>query len=66
MVIKAFSCITNGKKLLKSSGDTNKMKVLDGLKAMSMIWIIFAHGYLLLLDVPLSNYADVLDVINLS
>lgn len=64
MVIKAFSGIANGKKLLKSSGDANKMKVLDGLKAMSMIWIIFSHGYLLLLDVPLSNYADVLDVMD--
>lgn len=39
------------------------MQFLDGLKVMSMAWIILGHGFLLLVDVPLSNYSDILEVL---
>lgn len=38
------------------------MKFVDGLKTLSMAWIIFGHGYLLLIDEPLSNYSYALEV----
>jgi hypothetical protein len=41
----AFSFFTNGRKLIKSTTNPEQMLCLNGMKAISMMWIVMAHEY---------------------
>lgn len=42
------------------------MGCLDGLKTISMAWIVLCHGFLGLYTVPITNYVYVLDLLDYS
>ncbi|KAL3271384.1 hypothetical protein HHI36_021868 [Cryptolaemus montrouzieri] len=44
----AFSLYTNTLKLVKSSSSTERLTCLDGIKVLSMMWVILGHTYLLM------------------
>jgi peptidoglycan/LPS O-acetylase OafA/YrhL len=41
----AFSFFTNGRKLIKSTTNPEQLLCLNGMKAISMMWIVMAHEY---------------------
>lgn len=41
--LKCFSIISNTKRLFKLESAPNSMQYLDGLRFLSMVWIILAH-----------------------
>ncbi|XP_048511443.1 nose resistant to fluoxetine protein 6-like isoform X2 [Athalia rosae] len=47
MVLTSFSFYTNGKSLLNTKGRGDAIACLNGLRFISICWIIFGHGYYL-------------------
>lgn len=60
-ILTKFSMYYNSEKLLKINGNSpNRIDVLDGLRAISMIWIIAGHGFSSWIDrFPASNQNDI-------
>lgn len=62
----AFSVYTNGMKLFsykkRRTGDT--IPCLQGIRAISAIWIVLSHTFLLSISAPLLNKIDVAEVIS--
>lgn len=56
-----FSMLYNFEKLLEISGNSpNRIEVLDGLRAISMIWIIAGHGFSSWIDrFPATNQIEI-------
>lgn len=44
-ILLAFSVYTNGKKLLKTNQDSGQILFLNGMKVLSMFWVIMGHRY---------------------
>jgi hypothetical protein len=57
----AFSMYTNGKKLFRL-GNSQQLECLNGIKALSMLWVVLGHVYMAYVFVPLDNYIDVYNV----
>ncbi|CAH1378595.1 unnamed protein product [Tenebrio molitor] len=57
-VMIAFSMYTNGKKLFRL-GNSQQLECLNGIKALSMLWVVLGHVYMAYVFVPLDNYIDV-------
>jgi peptidoglycan/LPS O-acetylase OafA/YrhL len=57
-VVIAFSMYTNGKKLFRL-GNSQQLECLNGIKALSMLWVVLGHVYMAYVFVPLDNYIDV-------
>ncbi|XP_049868302.1 nose resistant to fluoxetine protein 6-like [Pectinophora gossypiella] len=47
-LLKSFSVYTNGKRLTSFSYNPNNLNSVDGIRAISMFWIVVGHTYLLL------------------
>ncbi|XP_044262890.1 nose resistant to fluoxetine protein 6-like [Tribolium madens] len=60
----AFSFYHNGCKLFRSSKNSDQLLCLNGIKAMSMMWVIIGHEYSNVLTAPLSNLLDLVDWFN--
>nr|XP_015840143.1 PREDICTED: nose resistant to fluoxetine protein 6-like [Tribolium castaneum] len=57
-IATAFSFYTNGKKLFRL-GNAQELPCLNGIKALSMLWVVLGHVYMAYVFVPLDNYLDV-------
>ncbi|KAJ3644142.1 hypothetical protein Zmor_026814 [Zophobas morio] len=57
----SFSVLTNGRKIFKSTTNPDQLLCLNGIKAISMMWVIIGHEYSNALDAPLSNVLDVVE-----
>lgn len=57
----SFSIITNGEKILKITSGPDQIGCLNGLRFISMVWIIAGHGFVAMKEVPVINYATVWD-----
>lgn len=44
----AFSIYTNGKKILKTTDDSGQILFFNGMRVLSMFWVIMGHRYQLL------------------
>ncbi|KAJ2950208.1 hypothetical protein O0L34_g11570 [Tuta absoluta] len=47
-IYKAFSIYTNAKRLTTFTHNPNNLNCLDGIRAISMFWIVVGHTYLLM------------------
>lgn len=65
VIIKSFSAIANGKKLFSYSNGQEQMLCLNGLKVISLFWIILLHEYSIISAGPVENLRDLELVINL-
>ncbi|KAJ3657597.1 hypothetical protein Zmor_009385 [Zophobas morio] len=54
----AFSFFSNGKKLLRSTKNPDQLLCLNGIKSISMMWIVIGHSYSGMRNSPLSNFAE--------
>ncbi|XP_021707319.1 nose resistant to fluoxetine protein 6 isoform X1 [Aedes aegypti] len=63
-----FSIYTNGVKLLRISErppqnqpKSNQIDCLNGIRVISMVWIVFCHNYMMLFFAPLVNKVAIFD-----
>lgn len=54
----AFSLISNGEKLFKTTQNPEQLLCLNGIRAISMWWVIFGHEYSLMMFGGISNWKD--------
>ncbi|KAJ3644146.1 hypothetical protein Zmor_026818 [Zophobas morio] len=54
----AFSLYSNGKKIFHL-GNSQQLLCLNGIKSLSMLWVVLGHVYMAYVFVPLDNYLDV-------
>lgn len=56
----AFSVYSNGAKLFKCkrSKSANVMDCINGIRALSIIWVVYGHSYMTLLSTATSNLMD--------
>nr|XP_015839405.1 PREDICTED: uncharacterized protein LOC107398736 [Tribolium castaneum] len=52
----AFSFLYNGRKLFSSSKNSDQLLCLNGIKALSMMWIIIGHEHANAGNAPWSNF----------
>uniref|UniRef100_A0A6P7GYN7 Nose resistant to fluoxetine protein 6-like n=1 Tax=Diabrotica virgifera virgifera TaxID=50390 RepID=A0A6P7GYN7_DIAVI len=57
----AFSVYTNGKKLFQVSKRVSPLSCLDGIRVISMIWIVMLHTYSVYTTGPVFNSKDVVN-----
>lgn len=64
-----FSIYSNGVKLLRitvqqSNGQakSNQIDCLNGIRVISMVWIVFCHNYMMTMLSPLVNKTDIFNV----
>ncbi|XP_063930453.1 nose resistant to fluoxetine protein 6-like [Zophobas morio] len=62
----AFSFITNGNKLLHTSQgkNPNQITCLNGMRFISMMWVIAGHGFVAMEQLPLINYSTIANYLN--
>ncbi|XP_066252841.1 LOW QUALITY PROTEIN: nose resistant to fluoxetine protein 6-like [Euwallacea similis] len=60
ITLTAFSVYTNGKKLLKVQKNQTELSCLNGIRVLSMIWVIAGHSLSITITGPVSNALDVL------
>lgn len=59
----AFSAYENGGLIFKRSENTSSsMGCLNGIRVLSIVWVIYAHSYMILALGPLTNAAELLQV----
>lgn len=60
--LMAFSIPSNAEKLFMFStvANNNNINCLNGIRVLSMIWVIYAHSFITSVDVPKINYMDYL------
>ncbi|XP_019874197.2 nose resistant to fluoxetine protein 6 [Aethina tumida] len=62
-ILLSFSIYTNGKKIFKTKTNDGTMGCLNGLRVISMAWILFAHGHLFAFFVPSINMITLPDFV---
>ncbi|XP_066146805.1 nose resistant to fluoxetine protein 6-like isoform X2 [Euwallacea fornicatus] len=60
IALTAFSVYSNGKKLLKVQKNQTDLYCLNGIRVLSMIWVIAGHSFSITITGPVSNALDVL------
>ncbi|CAH0554822.1 unnamed protein product [Brassicogethes aeneus] len=54
----AFSLLSNGRKILKTSSNTGQLSCINGIKSISCLWVIFGHVHSNILGTGLINPFD--------
>lgn len=57
----SFSVVTNTEKLFNTKKNplSNNLGCLDGIRVISMMWILLGHRYASMIFMPLTNLAQV-------
>ncbi|XP_044255641.1 nose resistant to fluoxetine protein 6-like [Tribolium madens] len=57
----SFSVLTNGRKLLNINYNPNpdQIQCLNGMRFISMMWVIAGHNFVAVEQVPIINYAEI-------
>lgn len=55
---KTFSVVSNGKNLFSYSQNQEQMLCLNGMKVISLFWIILLHEYSIFAEGPVENLRD--------
>uniref|UniRef100_A0A6P7GWX3 Nose resistant to fluoxetine protein 6-like n=1 Tax=Diabrotica virgifera virgifera TaxID=50390 RepID=A0A6P7GWX3_DIAVI len=63
-IFVSFSLYTNGKKVFERPQRRSNLSCLDGIKVLSMLWIVLLHTHTTYLAGPLFNSDEVLDHYN--
>ncbi|XP_018573256.1 uncharacterized protein LOC108912502 [Anoplophora glabripennis] len=58
-LLTAFSFYTNGRKLLSTKASTDSVACLNGIRVISIMWIVLGHRYMYSALLPLINLVDV-------
>jgi peptidoglycan/LPS O-acetylase OafA/YrhL len=62
MLVKAFSAYTNSIKLFKMTTPTpDQLPCLNGLKWLSMVWIVYGHTFISQRDSSITNTKHLID-----
>lgn len=61
-ILKAFSLVTNGQKLLQVSKAQQQIHCFNGLKVISLFWVIVGHRYSVTQAKGIINYDDTYSV----
>ncbi|CAH1100858.1 unnamed protein product [Psylliodes chrysocephalus] len=59
LVVTAFSAYTNGKKLFELPKYPSEVSCVDGLKVLSMVWIVLLHACKVLMERPSYNHKEI-------
>lgn len=57
-IIKSFSLISNGKKVFSYSNREGQMLCLNGLRVISLFWIILLHEFSIFAAGPIDNLRE--------
>ncbi|KAJ8922593.1 hypothetical protein NQ315_007623 [Exocentrus adspersus] len=60
-IFVAFSFYTNGRKLFSTKKSADSLACLNGLRVLSLAWIVLGHRFMYLSFLPLVNLLDVLE-----
>ncbi|XP_057653520.1 nose resistant to fluoxetine protein 6-like [Diorhabda carinulata] len=60
-IFVSFSIYTNGKILFDVPKRTSKLSCLDGLRFISMLWIIFKHVYMVYQEMTIINFKNFIE-----
>lgn len=58
----SFSAYSNSKFLFSSHSTEQELDCLNGIRSLSILWVILGHRYFLTMYVPIVNGLDILDV----
>lgn len=61
-MLLAFSALTNGEKIITPSKNPEQLLCLNGIRAMSMAWVVIGHEYNVTQVGPIENILDALAV----
>ncbi|KAL1509192.1 hypothetical protein ABEB36_003966 [Hypothenemus hampei] len=64
LILVAFSVYTNGKKLFNYQQSKSELSCLNGIRVLSMLWVIVGHCFSVTITGPVSNGLDVLEYID--
>lgn len=62
VTLLAFSVYSNGKKLFKTQRNASELACLNGIRVLSMVWVLAGHSVSVTVSGPVSNALDVLEV----
>jgi peptidoglycan/LPS O-acetylase OafA/YrhL len=57
-LLVSFSVLSNGRKIFQASKNPDQLLCLNGIKAISMMWVIIGHEYSLVINSAVSNLPD--------
>nr|XP_015835057.1 PREDICTED: nose resistant to fluoxetine protein 6-like isoform X4 [Tribolium castaneum] len=61
-LVQGFSIYTNGRKIFKITPPTlDQMPCLNGLRCMSMLWVVYLHHYQILMNDTLTNARHIVE-----
>ncbi|XP_018567001.1 nose resistant to fluoxetine protein 6-like isoform X2 [Anoplophora glabripennis] len=63
-VFTAFSIYSNGKALFKASKSPSEIACLNGIRFLSIVWVVSGHIFSIYTSGPVANLKDVLDWTN--
>ncbi|KAJ8956800.1 hypothetical protein NQ318_014214, partial [Aromia moschata] len=57
-LLVAFSAYSNGKKLFSITNNSTELSCLNGIRVLSMIWVVVGHMFMMMILSPLFNLID--------
>ncbi|XP_018568699.1 O-acyltransferase like protein [Anoplophora glabripennis] len=60
-IILAFSVYSNGEKLFRVNKNSTELTCLNGIRFLSITWVLIGHVYTMYLAAPVVNFIDILE-----
>ncbi|KAJ8916787.1 hypothetical protein NQ315_005792 [Exocentrus adspersus] len=61
VALTAFSVYSNGRKLFRISKNSGELTCLNGIRFLSMMWVIIGHIFSMVYMAPIVNFKDVME-----